>query len=124
LFNLGDEIMPVLNRDESMMNELAPGVLRQRLVDSDLESDSLTVADLTVSPDSSVPTHIHPTEEAMVILEGNLDAIIGDQIVQVSEGQTVIAPPNVRHGFVNKSGSDARVIAIFPTARMERTFVD
>jgi|TARA_B100001245_G_C22851765_1_gene409465 quercetin dioxygenase-like cupin family protein len=116
--------MPVLNRDESMMNELAPGVLRQRLVDSDLESDSLTVADLTVSPDASVPTHIHPTEEAMVILAGNLDAIIGDQIVQVSEGQTVIAPPNVRHGFVNKSGSDARVMAIFPTARMERTFVD
>ena len=32
--------MLVLNRDESMMNELAPGVLRQRLVDSDLESDS------------------------------------------------------------------------------------
>jgi mannose-6-phosphate isomerase-like protein (cupin superfamily) len=82
------------------------------------------VADLTMGPESSVPTHIHPTEEAMVILEGELDAVLGDEIVPVTAGQTVLAPPGVKHGFVNKSGAPARLMAIFPTARPERTYVD
>ncbi|MDP7226954.1 MAG: cupin domain-containing protein, partial [SAR202 cluster bacterium] len=63
-------------------------------------------------------------EEAMVILEGEIDAILGHDTVTVSAGQTVLAPAGVRHGFVNRSGAPARIMAIFPTADMERTLVD
>ena len=79
---------------------------------------------MVVGADGVVPTHIHPTEEAMVMLEGEMDAILGDEVITVREGQTVLAPPGVRHGFVNRSGAPARVLAIFPTAFMERTLVD
>ena len=116
--------MPIFDRDESTNEELAPGVGRWRLLDSELGSEALTVADLTLDADSKVPTHIHPTEEAMVILDGELDAVLGDEVVTVKAGQTVLAPPGVRHGFVNRSGGSARLMAIFPTARMERTLVD
>ena len=60
----------------------------------------------------------------MVILEGSMDAILGEEVITVSAGQTVLAPPGVKHGFVNNSGASARVMAIFPTANMERTLVD
>ena len=116
--------MPILDPDDSLRSESAPGVGRSRVVDAELGADSLTVADLTLSPDSKVPTHIHPTEEAMVILEGELDAILGDEVIKVTAGQTVLAPPQVRHGFINSSGAPARLMAIFPTANMERTDVD
>ena len=42
----------------------------------------------------------------------------------VKEGQTVLAPPGVKHGFVNRSDASARIMAIFPTSKMERTLVD
>ena len=114
--------MPILNREDS--EELSPGVERFALVDGDKGSESTSVGDVLVGVDGVVPTHIHPTEEAMVILQGEMDAILGDDVITVTEGQTVLAPPGVRHGFVNRSGAPARVLAIFPTANMERTLVD
>ncbi|MXY47358.1 MAG: cupin domain-containing protein [Chloroflexi bacterium] len=114
--------MPILNREDS--DELSPGVERYALVDGDKGSESTSVGDVLVGVNGVVPTHIHPTEEAMVILQGEMDAILGDDVITVTEGQTVLAPPGVRHGFVNRSGAPARVLAIFPTANMERTLVD
>ena len=114
--------MPILNREDS--EELSPGVERYALVDGDKGAESTSVGDVLVGVNGVVPTHIHPTEEAMVILQGEMDAILGDDVITVTEGQTVLAPPGVRHGFVNRSGAPARVLAIFPTANMERTLVD
>ena len=50
--------------------------------------------------------------------------MLGDEVVTVKEGQTVLAPPGVKHGFVNRSGASARIMAIFPTSSVERTLVD
>ena len=94
------------------------------MVDGERGALSLSVADLVLTPDSRVPNHVHPTEEAMVILEGHLEAVLGDQVVTVTTGQTVLAPAGVKHGFVNRSESPARLMAIFPTSRVERTLVD
>ena len=80
-----------MDKSEAHMVEMSPGVERWQLVSSEQGAQSLTVADLTLAPESTVATHIHPTEEAMVILEGELEAVIGDAITTVSAGQTVLA---------------------------------
>ena len=116
--------MPILDKADVPREELSPGTDRWALVDGDKGAESLSVGDVTLAPGAKVPNHIHPTEEAMVILEGELEAVLGDETVTVSAGQTILAPPGVRHGFVNRSAGTARIIAIFPTARMERTLVD
>ncbi len=116
--------MPILDKKDVQRDEPAPGVDRWEIVNGERGARSLTVVDLTVAQGGRVPTHLHPTEEAMVILEGDLDAILGDEIVAVTSGQTVFAPAGVKHGFVNRSGSPARVMAIFPTGKVERTLVD
>ncbi len=116
--------MPILDKNDVPMEELSPGTHRWALVDGSKGSESTSVGDVVVGPGARVATHIHPTEEAMVILEGELEAILGDEVVTVREGQTVLAPPGVKHGFVNRSDANARVMAIFPTAHMERTLVD
>ena len=116
--------MPILDKKDVEKEELSPGVHRWALVDGTKGSESTSVGDVIVGPGGRVPTHTHPTEEAMVILEGELDAILGDEVIKVREGQTILAPPGVKHGFINNSGAPARVMAIFPTANMERTLVD
>ena len=116
--------MPVLDKNDSLKEKLSPGVGRWRLLDSETGAEALTVAEITLAPDSTIRTHIHPTEEAMVILSGELAAVLGDDVITVSEGQTVHAPAGVKHGFFNRSGDSAQLLAIFPTAKMKRTFVD
>ena len=116
--------MPLIDRNDDTKEVLAPGVERWSLVNGTNGAESLSVGDVRMEPGSKVPNHIHPTEEAMVIVEGKLEAILGDEVITVTAGQTVLAPPGVKHGFVNRSGAPARVMAIFPTARMERTLVE
>ena len=81
--------MPILDKSDSLREELSPGVGRWRLVDGELGAEALTVADLTLSPDSTVQTHIHPTEEAMVILEGELEAVLGDDVITEVSSKSV-----------------------------------
>ena len=117
--------MPIIRRADAPTQGGYPGVEREVLVGAAQGAMSLYVGHLEIGPGSRVPTHIHPdTEEAMVILEGSLEAILGDQLVTLGEGDTVLAPAGVKHGFLNKSGASARLLAIFPKTQYERVEVE
>ena len=117
--------MPIIHYDNAPSEEGYPGVKRAVLVDLSQGSQSLWVGQLTISPGSSVTTHIHPdTEEAMVIVEGNLEAILGDEVVNLGPGDTVLAPAGVKHGFVNRSQTAATLLAAFPKTSFQRVPVD
>ncbi len=116
--------MPILDKKDIEKERLGPGTERWPIVDGTQGAESLSVGDVVVQPGSKVPIHFHPTEEAMVILEGQLEAVLGGEVVSVKEGHTVLAPAGVNHGFRNRSTAPARIMAIFPTARIERTLVE
>jgi quercetin dioxygenase-like cupin family protein len=117
--------MPIIQHSEAPSEEGFPGVNRAVLVDANQGSLSLHVGHLTLSPGSSVTTHIHPdTEEAMVIVEGSLEALLGDETVTVGTGDTVLAPAGVKHGFVNRTQEPAKLLAVFPQTSFQRVLVD
>tara|TARA_B100000749_G_C18294167_1_gene409703 strand:- start:292 stop:618 length:327 start_codon:yes stop_codon:yes gene_type:complete len=106
--------MTILNK--GAVEILGPGVETHEIISAETGADSLSVTEVNVDSDSIVPTHLHPTEEAMLITEGQLEAVIGDS---VSTGQTVYAAAGVNHGFKNISGSKASILAIFPTGKVQ-----
>ena len=117
--------MPIIRYSEAESGEGYPGVNRAILVDDRNGALSLYIGHLTIVPGGQVSTHIHPdTEEAMVIVEGNLEAILGDEVVTLGPGDTVLAPAGIKHGFVNKSQSNAALVAAFPKTSFERVLVD
>ena len=117
--------MPIIHYSDADSEEGYPGVNRAVLVDGRNGALSLYVARLVIVPGGRVTTHIHPdTEEAMVIVEGNLEAILGDEVVTLGPGDTVLAPAGVKHGFVNRSQSNAALVAAFPKTSFERVAVD
>ena len=64
---------------------------------------------------SRVPRHAHTnTEEAMVLLEGTLEAQVGSQRMTIEAGDLVLAPAGSVHGFLNRSDSPARLLYVFP----------
>ncbi len=107
--------MPVFDKNGATSAEIAPGILRVALLDGLRGSESITISEVTVGPGVTSPVHYHPTEEAMLIAEGELDAIVGDDVFHVIAGQIVVAPPTVTHGFVNRSNAPAIVYGIHPT---------
>ena len=118
--------MPIIKRqDMTKSQSSAPGVETLRLIDTEHGSVSLRVGEATLSPGGRVPTHIHPnTEEAMVVLEGKIEAIVGDQRVTLSPGDSMLAPAGIVHGCRNDQESPARLISMFPTQNVEREAVE
>ena len=103
------------------MGGSAPGVEVSILVDAEKGSHTLRIGEVTIAPNSRIPRHIHTTvEEAMIILEGTLDAQVGNDRMTVGPGHTVLAPPGTTHGFVNRSQEPARLLFVFPTLQPDR----
>ncbi len=117
--------MPILYRSDAETEEGYPGIPRTILVDASHGAQSLWVGHLEIAPGAQVTTHIHPdTEEAMVIVEGQLEAVLGDEVVTLGPGDTVLAPAGVKHGFTNRSGDKAVLLAAFPKTSFQRVAAD
>ena len=117
--------MPIIHYSDAHSEEGYPGVNRAVLVDASQGALSLYIGQLTIGAGARVSTHIHPdTEEAMVIVEGSLEAILGDEVVTLGPGDTVLAPAGVKHGFVNRSLQPAKLMAAFPKTSFQRVMVD
>ena len=102
-----------------------PGVETIRLIDTEHGSVSLRVGEATLSPGAQVPTHIHHnTEEAMVVLEGTIDVLVGEERMTLGPGDSMLAPAGAVHGCRNRSGQPAKLISMFPTQDIERVAVE
>ena len=108
--------MPIIrNSDRSRNEAISEGLESFGIVDAAHGSDSLRVGELTIAPMTRVPRHAHTnTEEAMVLLEGTLEAVVGSQRSTIEAGDLVLAPAGSVHGFLNRSDTPARLLYVFP----------
>ena len=104
--------------------EPADGREMRRFVTKGVGAQSLTVGELVMHHGSALRLHTHPTDEAIVLLEGSVQMIVGDETHDGAVGDTLLAPPETPHRLVNNSGADARMYTIFPTDNPTTTYVD
>jgi len=55
-------------------------------------------------PGCVFPLHSHPSEQILIILEGEEDHICGEERFLIKPGEICIHPPNVIHGGETKTG--------------------
>ena len=63
--------MPILDKTEVSMTEMYEGFKRSSVVDGERGSTQLSVAEVLMEPGSAPPLHAHPTEEAILIADGD-----------------------------------------------------
>ncbi len=69
------------------------------------------------------PSHVHHQEdEASYVLEGEIMAQIGDQLIQASVGTLVFKPKGIPHTFWNQGSVPARILEIISPAGFEHYF--
>jgi uncharacterized cupin superfamily protein len=67
-----------------------------------------TVGDLTVQPGVRSPYHLHPnTEEAIFVVEGEMEFRVGSSRFRASAGDCVLAPEGIGHGLENVGDTPA-----------------
>ena len=76
--------------------------------------------DLKVAPGKGVPRHTHTREdEALFVLSGELEAIVGDEVFTLRAGETLIAPRNIPHQLRNSGAVANHYLILFSPAGFE-----
>ena len=116
--------MPFVMKEEGRGGDSAPGTQSNTLVGQDSGGKNLTIVDAGIDPGAGLALHIHPNyEEAMLVLEGSIEAVLEDETRVLGPGDLLLAPAGVKHTITNQSEHPVRVLAIYPTTTPERQFV-
>jgi uncharacterized cupin superfamily protein len=74
-----------------------------------------------IPAEAFVPPHIHPTQDEWItIVDGNLEMVFGEQIIQAQSGDTIRMPMGQPHGIFNKSGG--QVTCLFGVAPSRKLY--
>jgi len=90
---------PVLGHRLSFRRETEPG------------GGEVLHVEMWVDPGGGVPPHVHPAmEERFDVLAGRPSFLAGRKWSEAGPGETVVAPPGVRHAYRNNGDEVAHVI--------------
>ena len=108
--------MAFYNPADRAPKELFPGALTRTFW-----GEKLLLSYLDLAPGAFVPPHSHPHEQAGIVLEGELEFVIGDETRIVKTGEMFIIPGGVVHS-VRVGATPARALDIFSPVREEYTY--
>lgn len=77
-----------------------------------------------LAPGMRLPRHRDSAEEVLVVLEGEIEAVIGDERALVSAGGLIVVPAMAPHEALNIGGTTARVAGVFSANTIVSVFED
>ena len=78
--------------------------------------ENLMLSYLEMDEGAVVPLHDHPHEQGGILLEGQVELTIGDEVRVCEVGEMFLIPPNTPHKAV-AVGGPARVLDVFSPIR-------
>lgn len=76
-------------------------------------SQALATVYFEIAPGDNLGMHTDSAEELLVVLEGDVTAIVGREQSAVAEGSIVLVPEMVPHDIRNTGTRTARVLGVF-----------
>jgi quercetin dioxygenase-like cupin family protein len=71
---------------------------------------------------AGAPLHTHEDDELIVVLDGMIEARVGNEVQMVGSDHTVVVPSGVPHGFRAVGSSTVKLLGFFPVLdAFERT---
>jgi mannose-6-phosphate isomerase-like protein (cupin superfamily) len=98
-----------------------PGVETRMLVSARNGAAQLCIFEQWIAPGTGAPTHWHPVEEVLTVLEGEAEMWMDEARVIVSVGQSLIVPAARKHGFRNSGTATLHLHAVLASAVFEAT---
>ncbi len=93
-----------------------------RPIQAQTGATSTGVVYFEVEPDQHGGSHTHSAEEVVLILEGEAEAVVGQERGRLSEGGMVVIPAGVPHDVYNVGEVTLRVVGFFPSAAVVTIF--
>lgn len=104
--------MNVFSLQDMVEREVVPGYFLKAV-----HSENVTLAFWRINADHSLPSHSHPHEQIVSMVEGSFEFCIDGAKRVLSPGTVVIIPPNTPHS--GKALSDCRMVDTFYPVRQD-----
>lgn len=92
------------------------GLRHRTVIDHLGGAQSLALWQEEHEPGFVVPLHLHDCEEIISVIEGGIEASIGENKFQVAAGQSILIPAREPHGFRVTGSAPFKMFAIFSSA--------
>ena len=80
--------------------------------------DNMLLSLVEIDANSEVPNHVHPHEQAGIVLEGEMEVGIGGEVQTLRPGDMYIVPGGVEH-YARCGDKPAKALDIFSPVRAE-----
>lgn len=91
--------------------QLAPGAMSHILA-----GKNMTLSFASLEAGSYFPIHTHPYEQMMLVLRGELDAVLEGTLYRMKQGDVILFPAGSEHG-ARMLEQDCEILDIFSPAR-------
>ena len=116
--------MPIIQHGAVPMPPTADCYRERAFVSSDNGAVSLTIKEVELLPGWEGRLHTHPTDLAIMVTEGAVQVVMGDQLTTVRAGCTLFAPPGEPHKLINKLWVPVKLLVTYPTAHLETKYLE
>lgn len=115
----------VTSVDAEVTEEFEWGRIRWLVNGAKVPGANITVGWVEIEPGHKNPLHLHPnSQEVLVLVEGELDHSIGDEMHHLTPGSAICVPANTPHDGRNVGTVTARMVVSYPTGDRQMIRLD
>ena len=104
--------MQVIDPSDMPREQWRPGVETRMRVSAVNGATQLCIFEQWIAPGNGAPTHTHPVEEVLSVLEGEAEMWLDEVRAIVTAGQSLIVPARRSHGFRNSGNVTLHLHAV------------
>lgn len=112
----------VLRFDEITRIDRGTGVKTVPLAGKWLGSTTLTNGITMFEPKTAIALHYHNCDESVAIIEGEASCEIDGEVFQLKTFDTTFVPAGIPHRFWNSSHKPMKILWIYASVNVTRTF--
>ena len=116
--------MQVIDIRNNPLEVWRPGVETRMRVAAGNGTVQLCIFEQWTAPGTGAPTHWHPVEEVLTVLEGQADVWIDDRHATLTNGQLTIVPAGRKHGFSNSGATTLHIQSTLAAPVFEAAYDD
>jgi quercetin dioxygenase-like cupin family protein len=119
-----DQVARLIKFDEAEPVARGEGIESVRLTPSPLKEQEFTMGVTTFPPGTSIRLHSHNTIEQVTVVEGEGIAVINGEEIPARPYDTTQVPPGEFHRFINTGTTSMRILWVYGSTQVTRTFAD
>ena len=104
--------MQIIDPRDTPPEQWRPGVETRMRASAASGAAQLCIFEQWIAPGAGAPTHSHPVEEVLTVLEGEAEMWMDEARTIVSAGQSLIVPAGRSHGFRNSGTVTLHIHAV------------